>query len=303
MSTRQARRRQQRTRQQGSRGSARRPVNKTPWYLQPWSLLVAVGAVAVIVIIVIVAGQKTPKKGAILFNPIPATPKILNAVEKTAAATITSVGAGGLSNPWTALQGHTLATQGGKPVIDYDGAEYCPYCAADRWALINALSRFGTFSGLQLMKAQSNDSAGPSTNTFTFRTAEYKSSYLVFLHTEETNDVGDPLQTATGLAASMNQLNSSGGIPFVNAGNRASSSTTEQPKVLHADSANPDSRALTWQQIATKLKSPGDSIQTGIVGGGNWITAGICKLTDNKPAAACSNTAIQTLEAKVNFTK
>jgi hypothetical protein len=30
----------------------------------------------------------------------------------------------------------------------YIGAEYCPYCAAERWPLVMALSKFGTFSNL-----------------------------------------------------------------------------------------------------------------------------------------------------------
>ena len=38
------------------------------------------------------------------------------------------------------------------------GAEYCPYCAAERWSMIVALGRFGTFSGLQTMRSSSTDS-------------------------------------------------------------------------------------------------------------------------------------------------
>ena len=34
------------------------------------------------------------------------------------------------------------------PEVLYLGAEYCPYCAAQRWTTIIALSRFGTWSGL-----------------------------------------------------------------------------------------------------------------------------------------------------------
>ena len=46
------------------------------------------------------------------------------------------------------LQGGTPLTQDGKPKVLYIGAEYCPYCAAQRWALAVALSRFGTFDKL-----------------------------------------------------------------------------------------------------------------------------------------------------------
>ena len=43
----------------------------------------------------------------------------------------------------------TPLTNSGKIVIVYVGAEYCPYCAAERWAIVTALETFGTFSGLQ----------------------------------------------------------------------------------------------------------------------------------------------------------
>ena len=33
------------------------------------------------------------------------------------------------------------------PEVLYMGAEYCPYCAAQRWSTIIALSRFGTWAG------------------------------------------------------------------------------------------------------------------------------------------------------------
>ncbi len=34
--------------------------------------------------------------------------------------------------------GQPALTSGGKPQIVYMGAEYCPYCAAERWAMVVA---------------------------------------------------------------------------------------------------------------------------------------------------------------------
>jgi thiol-disulfide isomerase/thioredoxin len=31
----------------------------------------------------------------------------------------------------------------GKLLVFFMGAEYCPYCAAERWAIVRALQRFG----------------------------------------------------------------------------------------------------------------------------------------------------------------
>ena len=41
----------------------------------------------------------------------------------------------------------------GKPEVLFVGAEYCPFCAAERWPLIVALSRFGHFGALHNMQS------------------------------------------------------------------------------------------------------------------------------------------------------
>src|SRR6267143_6411690 len=41
----------------------------------------------------------------------------------------------------------------GKPEVLYVGAEYCPFCAAERWSMIVALDKFGTFTGIQNSKS------------------------------------------------------------------------------------------------------------------------------------------------------
>ena len=44
----------------------------------------------------------------------------------------------------------------------YIGAEFCPYCAAMRWSMAVALSRFGTFTPLHGIHSSSTD-VDPST--------------------------------------------------------------------------------------------------------------------------------------------
>jgi hypothetical protein len=41
-------------------------------------------------------------------------------------------------------------------VVYYEGAEYPPNCAAERWALVNALAHFGTFRNLDHMLSASS---------------------------------------------------------------------------------------------------------------------------------------------------
>ena len=65
------------------------------------------------------------------------------------ASTLDAVGApGSVTLPSKVSGGGVARDAAGKVEITYVGAEYCPYCAAERWAIAVALSRFGTFSNL-----------------------------------------------------------------------------------------------------------------------------------------------------------
>ena len=70
-----------------------------------------------------------------------------------------------------------------KPVVFFYGAEFAPYAAAERWPMVLALSRFGTFDQLGLMQS-SPTTAFANLNTFTFWQARYSSKYVVLQHVE-----------------------------------------------------------------------------------------------------------------------
>ena len=75
----------------------------------------------------------------------------------------------------------------GKALVTYIGAEYCPYCAAERWAIAVALSRFGTFSQLSGTHSSGTD-VYPDTQTLSFYGSSYTSAYLDFRSVEETTN-------------------------------------------------------------------------------------------------------------------
>ena len=80
----------------------------------------------------------------------------------------------GVSSPATPvtppvkIAGQPALTSHGRPELIYVGAEYCPFCAAERWPLAVALGRFGTFSRLGLTESAPFPEAYPLTPTFTF---------------------------------------------------------------------------------------------------------------------------------------
>jgi len=194
----------------------------------------------------------------------------------------------------------TALTSNGKPELLYIGGEYCPYCAAERWSMVNALSRFGTFTGLATTHSSTSD-VYPDTPTYTFTKAKYTSSYLTFTSVEEfgnerqgnSSNTSTPyvtLQTPTtaesALAAAYNP---SGSIPFLDFGN----------KYVEVGNLSPLSPSMltgkTWAQVAAAMNDPSSALGKALVGNANYITAGICKLTNNLPASACTP-IIQQLE-------
>jgi thiol-disulfide isomerase/thioredoxin len=194
----------------------------------------------------------------------------------------------------------TPLTSGGKPEVLYMGAEYCPYCAAQRWAMVNALSRFGTFTGLTTTHSSSTD-ADPNTPTWTFYGSTYKSNYINFTSVEETKNyrTGNTtntsvnyvtLQTPTAAEEAIGQsYDPQGSIPFIDLGNK-------YVQVGNLSPLSPTMLAgLSWSQVAADMNNPSSSVGQAEIGNANYMTAGICKLTNNLPASACTPT-IQKLE-------
>ncbi len=177
-------------------------------------------------------------------------------------------------------------TSGGKPEILYIGAEYCPYCAAERWGLVIALSKFGTFSNLASTTSSSTDT-NPNTPTFSFVGSSYTSPYISFTAVEMQDRTGATLQTPTTDEANILQTydvppytNSQGAIPFIDLGGRYLVSGTQydgaQLSGMSFDTAlgditsgaNPTSQAA--QAVAAHL--------IGV----------ICSLTHGQPSSVCS---------------
>ena len=69
------------------------------------------------------------------------------------------------------------------PEILYMGAEYCPYCAAQRWSTSSRSVASAPGQGLGNMSSYASD-VYPNTPTFTFLKANYTSKYLVFKSVE-----------------------------------------------------------------------------------------------------------------------
>ncbi len=191
----------QRNRQQNARekiaaqqAAARRAEVRRRMLLTGGSVVAVL--VIVVAFVVIKAFTGTASAGS---NTATASAGVVTDLTSVPASTLKTVGKGSALSynpkPIIPITGPAL-TENGKPEVLYMGAEYCPFCATERWAMAQALSRFGTFSGLKFIHSDPSD-VYPSTPTLTFYKSNYTSKYVAFTPVEETTVNKQPLQTPT----------------------------------------------------------------------------------------------------------
>ena len=279
-------------------------------------ILIASGAIIAVVAIVVAfivvkANSKPPATSSSNGPTGTALASVVSDLTTVPASTTDKIGNGGgqVSATPKAVTNGTPLTANGKPEMLYMGAEYCPYCAAERWAMINALSRFGTFSGLSTIHSAAANGAGqaepyPNTPTWTFHGSTYTSKYLTFTPVESETNIPDkasggytaletPTKDQTALLTKYDvppyvPSGSEGAIPFIYFGGKyIIAGASYSPQVL---------AGLSWSKIASEVKNnPSSNVAKAVVGTANYITAAICKMTGNQPASACTST-IQSLE-------
>lgn len=297
-----------------SKGPARggRPAGLFTW--------LAVGLVVVVVaalVIIKVASGGSTGGGSTAFQPTdPTTFSELTTVPASVFNTVGVTSAAVGVTPPQAVKSQPLLTQksstGAKvPEVLYIGAEYCPYCAAQRWSTIIALSRFGTWAGLGNMTSASGDIYA-NTPTFTFVNATFKSKYVAFTSVEEYKNSVNPAtkyyytlqkptasQTAlvtkydtpkyiTGLTASEGNP-----IPFMDFANRfLVAGASYSPTTLTGSSRS---------AIAAGLSNAASPITAAIIASANYQTAAICSITKQQPSAVCTSSGVKAADTSMSI--
>jgi hypothetical protein len=247
-------------------------------------LITAVVAVVVVVIAVAV--------GLVIANRPKEAAPAAGASASTALTKLTTLPASTLDNAAAPtavpkkLDGGTPLTADGKPKVLYVGAEYCPFCAMERWALIGALSRFGTFSGLKPTTSSSTDSF-PDTPTWSFVGSTFTSEHVAFEAVETKDREGKPLQELTGdNLAIFQKHNPEGGIPWITyGGTHATSGATVKASLFEG---------ATYDQLIAGVLDPSSEIGKSVDAQINAITAQTCALTKGQPANVCTSKAVMT---------
>lgn len=285
------------------RGSARSPQyrRQKSSSRRPWGLFAAIGAVVAVFVVVIVVADLSAQPTTQDTQVLPAPAQVVSAVTHIPTANLNKVGKGDINFPPAAVPSPTTLTSQGKPEVLYVGAEYCPYCALERWSLIGALSEFGSFHNLKIIRGSATDPAGTNIATFTFaHGVTYSSPYLTFVARELYSNVPDksstngytPFQRLTAQEATLFTQVGQSGFPFVDFGGKiaqvGSESTSPGP---------PGLEGYDWQQIASLLAKTSSTPAKMILGGVNYDTAAICSITGNRPGSVCDRPLVRQLEA------
>lgn len=261
-------------------------------------LLIAGGAVGVIVVIIValvIAAMQGAGKDADGKTGTPLDQATFSKLTTVPAGTFDKVGVGTASNLPKTIDAPAISKDG-KPRVVYVGAEYCPFCADQRWPVVVALSRFGTWNNLNATYSAPAPETNPDTPTVSFHGATFTSQYLTFTGYEtETNKKSNgqftKLDTIEGDDLTLFQtynnkpyVTSPGAIPWLNFGGTS--------LVAGASFANEAIAGKTHAEIAAGLADPNTPTSKAIVGSANVFTAQICKLTDQKPAEVCTSAGV-----------
>ena len=259
-------------------------------------ILLAGGSVAVVLalvgtLIAVKLSQSPVRPAAAPAAGARTVAQVQQQVTSVPAAAFDTVGAG-TATGLSAAAGQPPLTAGGQPELLYIGGQYCPFCAAERWALAAAVSRFGTLSGLTLIHSSPAD-VYASTATLSFATAHYSSRYLAFVPVEWFGEAADPstpfghayLQQPTAQQQALFARYGGGSIPFVDIGNRYL-----LPQVQYVPSVL---AGLSWTQVTAAMRDPASPVAKAIDGAANVIAAAICTLTHGQPGGVCRSAGVK----------
>lgn len=266
-----------------------------------WTAIGSVVAVLVVIggfVVVKATRHPAPPPG----TPEPAPAALITKLTSVPATVADTVGRGSVTALPKPINPPQPQTADGKPQVSYLGAEYCPYCAGQRWSMIIALARFGSFTGLGLTHSATDD-VFPDTATLSFYGSHYTSKYLAFEPVEQYSNVRQgqgyaPLQKLTPEQEKL--FNTFDAPPYVSA-----QSAGSIPFVLYGGhyltaGAPFDVGVLagkTHQQIVDALGDPTSPITQALVGDANVVTATLCRLTGNQPSNVCTMPGVTTAAA------
>lgn len=217
-------------------------------------------------------------------TPIPVA--TLSKLASVPLSTLAAAPTNGIINQIQSVSGQSLK-ENGKPELLFIGAEYCPYCAAERWAMYTALSKFGTFTpNPGRIHSATLDGNVP---TLTFYGTNYSSPYFAFTSVDVTTNKPSAsggyttLQTPTASQNALWQNLAGGTIPFLDFGGKEA--------LVGAEYTYVPMQNLSFDAVAAQVGNNATTIGANINAGAYQLIQTMCRsLSSHQPAAVCSST-------------
>lgn len=268
--------------------------------LPVWRSLVVLVVAALVVVGVLAGLRRGPASPSTPQSAANDNRTLLGVLENVDPQVVQAVGGGGLARVAVPVtNAPALLGAAKRPQVVFMATEGCGACAAQRWSMVIALSRFGTLKDLRLAASSSTEETGPLA-TFSFRSLQYTSRYLDLVAVETQDAAGRALATlspddqrivATYDAPPYVPETSRGAVPWLDVANRYVMAGSGYPAQLLA--------GLNWAQIAERLSDARDPVTRAVVGNANWITAAICRTTGMSPDTVCNAPAVRDLATQL----
>jgi thiol-disulfide isomerase/thioredoxin len=181
--------------------------------------------------------------------------------------------------------------RGEKLFVFFMGAEFCPYCAAERWAIVRSLQKFGQWDGLKQTISAARDQPFLNLPTYDFTNATYNSPHIEFVAREikdrEFKQLQKLMKTEEKLVRKYNPKKE---IPFLLIGGRFMQVGSGFPPKIFI--------GHTFRQTETELKKVESEIRKTIDEEANVISALLC--ISGLPPELCKETGTVELVAQAN---
>ncbi|TLY09683.1 MAG: DUF929 domain-containing protein [Thaumarchaeota archaeon] len=184
-----------------------------------------------------------------------------------------------------------LKRQSGKSLVFFMGAGFCPFCAAERWAIVNALNNFGSWTGLVETASADHDEKYLNIPTFSFARANYESNYVEFVARETADRNFEPLQElGENDFEILDTFNPDQVIPFLLIdGQFMQVGSGYSPQILEG---------MEHAKVRTELSNPASLVAKAVKVEIDNITGLVCKSIGGK-AGVCNSENIKSLVEKI----
>jgi hypothetical protein len=184
-----------------------------------------------------------------------------------------------------------LRRPSGKTLIFFMGAGFCPFCGSERWAIVSALTNFGSWEGLVETTSADHDEKYLNIPTVNFVAAKYTSEYLEFVGRQTADRNFEPLQELDERDYEiLDTFNPNQMIPFLLIdGQFMQVGSGYSPQLLEG---------MSHAKVKEGVQNPASILGRAIRIEADNITALICKSIGSK-ADACNIEGVKSLADKI----